>query len=65
MEISINDKLKLEKELVEEIKEVGLDKHYEMGEGNNTYHKFILSDGSVTYWTNMSDENLKELGLGE
>ena len=59
-------KAECEKEFVDYILSVGgLGSHAEMDEGRNTYYEFRLKNGTKRYWTNMSDENLKRLGIEE
>ena len=54
-----------EKEFVDYILSVGgIINHAEMDEGRNTYYEFRLKNGTIRHWTNMSNENLKRLGIG-
>lgn len=58
-----------EKELVDHILAVGLETMMEMyGEGhkrNNLYYRFVLKNGEERYFTNMSKEGLRRLGVSE
>ena len=58
-----------EKNLLNHIKKVGLSEFCSMyGEGRNKnriYYRFTLSDGAELFWTNPSDDFLKELGIEE
>lgn len=57
-------KLQQENEFVDYILSVGgIKSHAEMDEGKKTYYEFRLANGTKRYWTNMSDENLKRLGI--
>lgn len=58
-------KAQQEKEFVDYILSVGgIEGHAEMDEGRNTYYEFRLKNGTLRYWTNMSDENLNRLKMG-
>lgn len=53
-----------EKEFVDYILSVGGIKGYAaMDEGRRTHYEFRLNNGTLRYWTNMSTENLKRLGI--
>ncbi len=59
-------KAQCENEFVDHILSVGgIKNHAEMDEGRNTYYEFRLNNGTLRYWTNMSDENLKRLYRGK
>lgn len=59
-------KSECEKEFVEQLLfQGGVIKHSEIEERGNTYHQFWIADGSIRFWTNMSVQNLKRLGLRE
>ncbi len=54
-----------EKKFVDAIKAVGIEKHYEMEEKGKNCHQFNLKNGTIRYWTDMSEGNLIKLGLRE
>lgn len=57
-------KAEQEKEFVDYILSVGgVKSHIEMVEGNKSYYEFLLANGTTRYWTNMSIEGLKRLGI--
>lgn len=62
-------KSECENELVEHILKIGIKSCMQMYGGgrnrNDLYYQFTLKDGTQKHWTNMSDENLKKLGLWE
>lgn len=58
-------KAEQEKEFVDYILSVGgVVYHREMAEGNKTYHEFKLANDTTRYWTDMTEESLKRLGIG-
>jgi hypothetical protein len=58
------NKAEAEARFVEIILEAGgIVNHAEMDEGRKTYYEFRLKNGTIRYWTNMSDENLSRLGV--
>lgn len=56
-----------EKALIDHILDVGLEKCWEMyGEGHksqNLYYRFDLKNGEIRYFTNVSKEGLRRLGI--
>lgn len=56
-------KVDCEKEFVEYILSVGIEKWCEMDERNKTYYQIHLKNGEIRYWTNLSDESLKKLSF--
>lgn len=53
-----------EKIFVQEVlKAGGIKGFYEIYERGNYYYAFDLNDGSRRYWTNISEENAKKLGI--
>ena len=41
----------------------GIKSYYEMYEHGNYYYAFDLNDGSRRYWTNLSEDGAKKLGI--
>lgn len=59
-------KAECEKEFVEQVQSVGGVKGYGcMAEGRKEYWYFDLANGTRRYWTNLSEENQKILGVYE
>jgi hypothetical protein len=55
-------KAECEKEFVEYILLVGIERWCEMDERNKTYYQIWLENGEIRNWTNLSGESLKKLG---
>lgn len=59
-------KAELEKEMIELIKDAGGIKTYGCTDDNGScYWFFNTKDGRRMYWTNLSEEGQKALGIGE
>jgi hypothetical protein len=52
-----------EKIFVGQIKQVGIKAYGKTYERGNWYWFFDLLDGARRYWTNLSDDNARELGI--
>lgn len=50
-----------EKEFVDSILSIGIERVYETDEGNKTYYCFDLKNGMQRFWKNMSRENLDRI----
>lgn len=56
-------KAEAEKIFINHLKEIGIKTYYRIYERGNSYWCFELENGTTRYWTNLSDENAKALGL--
>ena len=62
--MSYKNKAELEARFVEILlKAGGIESHAEINQGRNEYYEFRLKNGTTRHWTNMSDENLRKLGI--
>ena len=52
-----------EKAFVDYIKGIGIKWHCKALERGNWYYCLELNNGEIRYWTNFSEESLKELGI--
>ena len=53
-----------EKQFIQQVLNAGgIKSYYETYEHGNYYYCFDLQDGSRRYWTNLSEESAKKLGI--
>lgn len=53
-----------EKQFIQQVLNAGgIKSYYEMYERGNYYYCFDLKDGSRRYWTNLSEDGAKKLGI--
>lgn len=52
-----------EKEFVDYVKSIGIDWSSITHDHSNCYYCLMLKNEEQRYWTNFSEENLKELGI--
>mgnify|MGYP003469090299 FL=1 len=50
-----------EKEFVDSILSIGIERYYEMDNANSTHYCFDLENGMQRFWKNMSRENLDRI----
>ena len=50
-----------EKNFVEQILDVGIERVYETDEGNKTYYCFDLKNGTQRFWRDLSEENREKI----
>lgn len=61
--MAYKDKKEAEKEFVEKILAVGIERYYEMDERGKTHYCFDLKNGTQRFWTDLSEENRIKLGI--
>lgn len=57
------DKTYHEANFVEQILAIGIERVFETNEKNKTYYCFDLINGTQRFWTDLSEENRKKLGI--
>lgn len=63
--MAYKDKAYHEKEFVEQILSVGIERVFETDEGNKTYYCFDLKNGIQRFWRDLSEENRIKLGISK
>lgn len=63
--MSAKPKAEYEKEFVQHLLEVGIKGYSEMYAHGRLHYMFNLENGETRYWTNLSEDSLKKLGLRE
>ena len=63
--MAYKNKAVCEKEFTEYILPIGIKGYGKTYENGNWYWFFNLKNGAIRYWTNLSEENQKTLGVSE